>query len=103
MKWGKQAIRPADARTRAGWEGLAGNLPPLKRNPPVHRAPLLLVHLHPARDLVKRAVATAAHIIAQRSRAMPGAGRIGSNLKVGSRIVRRHDAAIIPIKNIRSH
>lgn len=41
---------------------------------PVDQNALLVGQLGPARDLLKRAVATAAHIIAQRGGAMPDAG-----------------------------
>jgi len=77
----------------ASWPGF---LHLFQRDPQVYRAPFLFVHLHPARDFVERAVATAAYIIAQRGCAMPGAGCIGGDLKAGVDRGCSHDVAIMP-------
>lgn len=72
----------------------AFRFPTQQRDAQIDRAPLLLVHLHPARNLLERAQAGTAYLVAQRGAAMPGAGRVGGDF--GREWGRFHHGRIIP-------
>lgn len=67
-----------------------------KSDAQVHRAAFVLVHLHPARDLVEGAQAGAAHVVAQRGGTMPGAGCVGGDGRGGNGFQSLLHGAIIP-------
>lgn len=62
-----------------------GLFPSQQRNAPVYRASLFLRHFQPMGNLLQRAQAAAAYIVAERGGAMADAGAVGSDVGLRGR------------------